>query len=241
MNYIISMSINEDETRKFFQNKLKRSGHILENKVESKLKTFFQIERQPPYFDKDEKKGRFGDMICSAFFPDENIIPNKEKMALGQLRLVIECKNLPDHGWIFFENEKKDDIIIPDMYNFIKTYREEDITGKCIPHGLVTDLFYTSSYYETFLDSGTKSSSKSNSKESNLYEAILTSIKSTRHQIDKTEELRKSMFRYYNKLDKILFVTLYQPLIIFTGHMYGTKNDEDLQSIKYVQLKKSYE
>jgi hypothetical protein len=40
MNYIISMSINEDETRKFFQNKLKRSGHILENKVESKLKTF---------------------------------------------------------------------------------------------------------------------------------------------------------------------------------------------------------
>jgi hypothetical protein len=180
-------------------------------------------------------------MICSAFFPDENIIPNKEKMALGQLRLVIECKNLPDHGWIFFENEKKDDIIIPDMYNFIKTYREEDITGKCIPHGLVTDLFYTSSYYETFLDSGTKSSSKSNSKESNLYEAILTSIKSTRHQIDKTEELRKSMFRYYNKLDKILFVTLYQPLIIFTGHMYGTKNDEDLQSIKYVQLKKSYE
>jgi hypothetical protein len=50
------MNINEDEIRKLFQTKLKRSGHILENKVESKLKTFFQVERQPPYFDKDEKK-----------------------------------------------------------------------------------------------------------------------------------------------------------------------------------------
>lgn len=31
-------------------------------------------------------------------------------------------------------------------------------------------------------------------------------------------------------------------LIIFTGHMYGKfKNDENLQPIKYIQMKKRYE
>jgi hypothetical protein len=90
--------------------------------------------------------------------------------------------------------------------------------------------------------SNLKSKAKTNFKDSNLYQAILTTIKATRNQIDKAEQLRKSMYRIYNHADKIPFIIIYQPPIVFSGHMYiQLKNEDDIQPIKYVQIKKEYQ
>jgi hypothetical protein len=79
-------------------------------------------------------------------------------------------------------------------------------------------------------------------KEKNLFEAVMTVTKSTRHNIDETEKVRRSMYRYFNQLGKVVFVTVFQPLIVFTGRMYSTSEDEsNLKPIKYAQLKKRYE
>ena len=239
------MSINDDKIKEFFKTKLKESGHSLENDVETKLEKYFTVEREKPYLDKDEGKGRSFDILAYSFFPEVDKITNKKKMALGELFLVIECKNLPDNGWIFFKKNKQDDYLIPEIFTFIKTNRQEEIIDKCIPYDLVPNLCYASGYLEAVLDNkkqDQQSKAKTNFKDSNLYQAILTTIKATRTEIDKAEQLRKSMYRIYNQADKIPFIIIYQPLIVFTGHMYvQLKNEDDIQPIKYVQIKKEYQ
>ena len=46
-----------------------------------------------------------GLVSLSARIPDLKMFNQQEKHVVGQLRFVIECKNLPDHGWIFFSAE----------------------------------------------------------------------------------------------------------------------------------------
>jgi hypothetical protein len=90
--FIIILSIYDDKIKEFFKTKMKESGHSLKNGVETKLEKYFIMEREKP------GKGRSFDILAHSFFPEADKITNKKKMDLGELFLVIECKNLPDNG-----------------------------------------------------------------------------------------------------------------------------------------------
>ena len=124
--------MNEDEIRKFFEGKVKESGYSLESEVENKLKQTYNTQRDVPYLDKDEDKSRSIDFVASTFFPDDAEFKNKpEKMVLGHLNLVIECKSLPDNGWIFFPGTDKQ-ITIPETVSAL-TPSEPDLRLKFMP------------------------------------------------------------------------------------------------------------
>src|SRR5690348_4286229 len=98
-----------DEELKFFQAQVKRSGHYLENRVSNLLqKAGFSIEREVPYIDKDESKGRTVDLIARSEVPESYKPKDRKYYVVGQINLIIECKNLPDHGWVFFKGATPD-------------------------------------------------------------------------------------------------------------------------------------
>jgi len=147
---------NEKGILKFFQEKVKKSGHSLENRVEDLLhKDRFSIDREVPYIDKDESKGRNIDLIARAEIPESYQPKSKEKYIVGQINLIIECKNLPDHGWIFFKG-KDPDLVLPDKVT-IGNYMpieivEADPTRYYTPIKPIPNLFSASGYDEYILD-----------------------------------------------------------------------------------------
>jgi hypothetical protein len=38
---------------------------------------------------------------------------NRKYYVVGKINLIIECKNLPDHGWVFFKGATPE-FILPD-------------------------------------------------------------------------------------------------------------------------------
>jgi hypothetical protein len=105
-------NLNEKKILEFFEGQVKRSGHSLENRVENKLRQRnFTVQREAPFIDKDESKGRNIDLSAYAFIPDLDKFDQKEKHGVGQFIFVIECKNLPDHGWVFSESNDKESFL----------------------------------------------------------------------------------------------------------------------------------
>jgi hypothetical protein len=55
------------------------------------------------------------DLIARAEIPESYKPKDTEYYIVGQINLIIECKNLPDHGWVFFKGATPD-LVIPDSY-----------------------------------------------------------------------------------------------------------------------------
>lgn len=243
----MNMDNSEDEIKKYFEMKVKQSGYSLESEVENKLKPTYGIQRDVAYLDKDENKGRSIDFVASAFIPHLSDFKQREKIAVANLLLVIECKNLPDHGWIFFPGEDRG-FTIAERVSAMRP-SEPDPAMKFVPVDTFPDLYYASTYDEHALDTGRSNAPgniptrKSNNREDNLYSAIHAVTKATRDQIEQTEKLMKTLFRFYNNMSKVPAVTLFQPVIIFNGRMYSSevKNGQpSLQQIDYAQIQKNY-
>ena len=151
---------NEEEITKFYEKKLKESGYVLESKVEPKLKSLFTIEREVPYTDKDDSKGRAIDFVASAFIPYDTRPPKGKKKAVASLKLVIECKSLPDHAWIFFPGKDKQ-ITFTDEVSAMKDTGRDSPLFKIVPLLTFPNLFHAASYAEFHLHDKEKTDSHS--------------------------------------------------------------------------------
>jgi hypothetical protein len=233
----------EDSIRKFFERKLKESGYLLENKVEAKLQANFNVKRDVSYLDKDTSKERRNDFLAITFIPDDARPPKGKKKAVVSLNLVIECKSLSDHGWIFFPG-KNEKIVFLDNVCAMKLSENSDPLYKTIPLLSFPKLFHAASYAEYFLDnSKSQDQPRSNQRDSNLYESIHTVTKATRHRLDWTKKAMDAVYMRYNDLEIVPIVTVFQPLIIFYGRMYASeiiKDEIRLTNLKYAQIPKIY-
>jgi len=235
---------SESKIEQFFIEKLNQSGYLLENLVEAKLKPLFNIERDVSYIDKDQSIGRRNDFVGSALIPDGQRPPEGEKKAVVSLKLVIECKSLPDHGWIFFPG-KKEILSFVDTVSAMKQMDPKvDPSFKAIPVTSIEDLFYAGGYAEFFLDNKknkvrkdkSNHDSRSNKRDTNLYECIHTVTKATRHQIDSTDQLLNAIYLRYNNLQLIPVLIVFQALIVFKGRIYASEITGDEVKLKPIKL-----
>lgn len=248
------MKLQESDEEKllgFFREQLQKSGHSLENKVEDFLIGRFSVQREVPYIDKDEGKGRNIDLIAYAQIPFQTEFTQKQQYyVVGRLVLTIECKNLPNHGWIFFKT-KEPEIDFPDKITIADHIPPEiieyDPTRYYSPITPIPSLFNASGYDEYIYDVGTETKNqnlkKSNGQRRNLYDAVNKVTKVTRYQIETTRDVLFIKIHYIiGQTDKITAFAVFQPLIVFEGLMYGaTMNggSPKLESIKFAQIPRS--
>lgn len=132
----------------FFQKQATHSGHSLEIQVENTLQNNFELQREVPYLDKDESKGRFIDLVATRQIPPDEMFTSsiEDFRVVAQMNLIIECKNLQDHGWMFWETNKSElimvdnasmaDYIPPDLLN------DKHPSNKYIPYEPLEELFF---------------------------------------------------------------------------------------------------
>lgn len=194
---------NEEELLRFFQQQLERSGHSLENKVEDLLTDKFSVMREVPYIDKDKAVGRTIDLVAYAEIPSPHEFTQSQQYhVIGRLYLIIECKSLPDHGWIFFKT-KQQELVFPDKVTIAdgmpSEIIEHDPTRYYSPITPILDLFNASGYDEYIFDSGKRGGEKkgkSNEQTKNIYDAVNKVTKATRYQIDTTRDLLCNKIHY---------------------------------------------
>jgi len=242
------MASKEDKILEFFQNQIRQSGYKLQTKVQRKLiSSGYEVIREWPYLDKDELKGRSTDLFASAFIPDLSLFEVNTKPIIAQLQLTIECKSLPDHAWIFFEDVDNGfllhDIITLDSVSMMK------VSQDFVTMDLFPQLHHASSYDELISSDkrnegrSQQAGSRSNKKDKNLYEAICSVTKANRHAMDKFQKYKEFMVAYKNQAPRIVMFAIFQTLIVFEGHLYAAKLENDdikLNPIPYVKIPKNY-
>lgn len=227
---------SEDEIRKYFEKKLMSSGHTLENKTQKILIKSFEglVQREVPYVDIDSNKGRTIDFIATYNSLQERL--DSKSDLTGHLELIVECKKLPDHAWLF-EGDVFGGYSFPDFALSMET--SDKIRIPEIPY-LKHVLFQADSYFEDIMiNKEDKKKTKSNGKTNNIYTAIMQTIKATRYKkdsINQSYESRKNKF----KLPPEWYV--FQPLIVFEGRMYSASYDDEikLKPIEFASIRKNY-
>jgi len=249
---------NKDDLKKFFEVKVNQSGLVLEEKVASLLyKHFHQIRRNTHYLDKDELKDRDIDFV--SLIPCYVISPKKkEKPITVSFELIIECKRLPNHGWIF-SGEDKDRVSIFEKAFKTKTLHHvimpEHVSTESIPkdkhiqeiiHPLTAKLFTADGYFEGYYPYKIKENNQTKNKKEPrnfLREAILQVTKATRHRKDFQKQVFQKWIDNTKKGLSYISVTAFQPVIVFQGNMYKTIQNNDkftLESIKFARIEKEY-
>jgi hypothetical protein len=239
---------NKNEIKKFFEKKLSRSGHSLEILV-TKMLNQYNVQQEVPYLDKDTSIGRFTDLIATKQVPPIEIFGGKSvdgKRVVAQVILVIECKNLPDHGWIFWQG-KVPELVFVDNATLADNLSPDLFKGnpgyKYIPFTVIPELIPVSSYEEYILDTGTRKDSKSNQMTNNILDAIMKVTKATEYQIQEMRDvMSQNMVSFAGTLENFILYVVVQPVIVFEGYLYGAKTEEQysLQEIKFAQLPKRY-
>lgn len=236
----------ENKMQEFFLKKLKASGHIFENKVGKILQKDFEVRREVPYFDKDEKIVRSVDFEAKIHYPGSFKLKKTKEPALGVLNLIAECKDAKNYGWLFY----KDPSAQMTMQNFdyvnwlSHTKKKAGIDFPTLPITPIKDIMYASKHIEFFYkdDNATKGKVKDTKP---FIDSAYPISKATNHFLE--NELRA-----YNEIflkRKIKFYphnqtfTVFQPLIVFGGHLYEVKGEDSemkLNPIEMVQMKKTY-
>lgn len=229
---------SEDKIKEAFEKRINQSGHSLEDKVEKILrKIAWSYRRGAHYMDLDNNSDRQIDFLVS--IPNMVKFDEKKNSALRIFNLIIECKNLPDHAWIFSGSEH---ILLPPEYLFSGVSDKNKQSIEKIPY-LKNKNFIANGYTELFLNndkSSNKEEAKSNKKHDNLYEAIMQVTKASRYrQINCLDQFQKNQ----NTHKKFPYLHIFQSLIIFHGRMYKTNlvnNTIKLESIKFVCIEKEF-
>jgi hypothetical protein len=176
----------------------------LEVKAANELSRCFDVQNQPAFIDLDEGKSREGDMLAKETFPKitkENVSSDSrmvsDKRILAQLILVIECKNLPDHGWIFTQAK------IEQYFQYFTLIRTKDYLLKSLnPRRTLDEIVGTNNSFERFLKSkpqnGTvKPRNKTNEQTNNIYDLSLKVIKLSRYLINEDKNEAKALLQVY--------------------------------------------
>src|SRR5712691_6161594 len=129
------------ETNDNFERLFQRSGNTLELHTSNTLSKYFQIQDRPTFFDLDEGKSRDGDILAKETFP--SALGTNSKHMVGQLILTVECKSLPDHGWIFTQGK-----INQDFWYFSLIREGNDFQENLMPKQPLNELIGTSSFLE---------------------------------------------------------------------------------------------
>jgi hypothetical protein len=228
----------------FFQKSFRESGASLEVETANKLLQHFNVQNQPAFIDLDEGKSREGDILATETFPvaAKETFPSTsgtdpDKCMLAQLILTVECKSLPDHGWIFIEGN-----INQFIWHFSLIRGENNLLKNLRPTKPLRELTGTSNHLERILDNKkAERHLRSNGRTDNFYDSSIKTIKLTRDLINSDLSEAKAFHKYYNSKAEVIFFKIYQPLIVFNGHMYVKKVNEDtITPTKYLQFNKQY-
>jgi hypothetical protein len=174
------------------------------------------------------------DILAKETFP--STVGTNSKHMVGQLILTVECKSLPDHGWIFTQGK-----INQDFWYFSLIRDSNDFQENLMPKEPLNELIGTSSFLERITNTKPKDQLKTNNQTNNIHNASLKLIKLTRDLINEDERQAKILYRSYTRTNEIVFFKIYQPLIVFAGNLYVKKVDmAKISSTKYLQLKRQY-
>lgn len=226
------MSNNIDEN---FERSFLESRNSLEFYATNKLSPYFEVQNQPTFLDLDEEKSRDGDILAKETFPPTLGI-NSNKRMVAQLILTIECKSLPDHGWIFTESK-----MIQRFCFFSIIRSKNDIEENLRPKNPLYNLIGTSSFLESIADMKSADKPKTNKQTNNIHDSSLKLIKLTRHLIDEDRKQAKILYRDFNNANEIVFFKIYQPLIVLNGNLYvKTIDSEKIIRANYLQFGRKY-
>lgn len=229
----------EEAIKAFLVNKIKMSGYSLQNDVENKLEPFFTVNQEEPYLDKDKGEGRTFDLHAFKFIPDLKKLDQNKKHVIGQVQLIIECKNLSGHAWLFFKQNNYS-FNFPEFVTIAEAFKPDPFK-QFINITPFQDLFDAHSYDEHVFDE-----KRTNNKINNLFEAIMTVTKATRYEIDSTLKTMTQLLSLYqsdNTLKRMVAFYIFQPVIVFRGKMFGVSQVKDepvLEPISFAQIPKQY-
>lgn len=81
---------------------------------------------------------------------------------------------------------------------------------------------------------------RSNGRTDNFYDSSIKTIKLTRGLINSDLSEARTFYKYYSKAD-VVFFKIYQPLIVFSGHLYVKRlNADAITPIRHLQFSKQY-
>ena len=100
-------------------------------------------------------------------------------------------------------------------------------------------LFHASSFDEQVFNKNA-----SNNKVDNIFEAVMITTKAARYEMEVHESMISRLIPHFvDDLSRIVGFTIFQPLIVFQGKMYGVTQKDDepqLEPIKFAQIPKRY-
>jgi len=249
--------INKDELKDHFEKRFNQSGFTLEDKVEKILyNEFYGYRRNAIYIDKDENKDRTIDFMVAT--PCYWIPMKKSEHLTINLDLIIECKKLPHHAWIFSGKESRTLpleylILGPKNKKLEEFIPAENVKLKEVIPSINTKLFTANNWIEKFYKDEKKRHKgitiQTNQKENNLKDAIMKITKATRYRMDFRKKENEELFNkkkgsWFNKKKTGWYgMYIFQPLIIFEGEMYCTSEQNgksELTPIKFAKIEKEY-
>lgn len=239
---MISKKMNEDKIREYFEKKVIDSGHTFEGSINKRLnKLGLRVKNEEFYYDEDEKKGRNIDFLAIDNVPSIKEITKKSHEEIevsGQIRFFIECKSLPNHGWIFFGNEEHESDFVYNSEFSSESVRETIFD--LLPDIPEPKIYFASTYSEYIHSDGKKKNKYT--KDNNLYESTIHLIKAMSSSINENKKLKKYFATKENKW--ALGVIFFQPVVVFNGHMYRSthnKNDDvHLTPIDIAKIRRQY-
>ena len=228
----------------FIKSELKKKGYPLENYVQALLVgKDWHVQPNAYFWDKDTNKGR--ELDIKAIY--ERFKSNSWSSFI--LNLFIQCRRLPGNAWIFFSVPKGSVLYAPisryglakflqSQKMFVRTPAIFDYKGTHFDRSEVL----ATNYCEIITDK-----KKSNKRDDNIWECVVTLIKATSQALEEAqadskqylEEDLGSFQEYIGDSGPYELISVLYPLIVFEGKIYAAKFFEEgitLQRRDYVQL-----
>lgn len=239
LNISTNKRIHKSETD-FLKELIRKSGFPLEIEISSFLNSAktslklkdpkdMKVSTSAYYLDKDEKKGRQLD-IKAQILIEPSATNNRKSITdvMIFLNLLIQCKSIPGNAWVFFRSPQKiapicDSTSVLDALEWVP---REHMSFTFLPNLHFKSVLTTTSYHEFILDKN-----KSNKRDANLFEAIISLAKATSYEKERDIQDFKYVVESFSNILKYPpnYIFLYYPIIVFDGKMYlveKIKNEE---------------
>jgi len=232
----------------FIKNELEKKGYPLENYVQSLLVSKdWHMQPNAYFLDKDTDKGR--ELDIKATYLDFK----SSSWSDFVLSLLIQCRRLPGNAWIFFSIPNRSPIYpriskccLANLLEFSNLFWNLELIFKQKETHFDKSEVLATNYCEIITDK-----EKSNRRDDNIWECVITLIKATSQDLEQAradfkqyleEEYKGSFDEFVKEPSEIIFI--FYPLIVFEGKMYEAKFSEDditLQKREHVQLFVDYQ
>lgn len=195
-----------------------KSGFPLEIKVASTIPKALAelgmnvqliVSTSPYYLDKDEGKARELDSKIESMILSENNRPSV------YLNLLIQCKNIPGNTWVFYKSPQP-------LFYFPKSTGVLDTLNWPVRwHAdyTMTDLHMKNVPMTTVYSEFVTDKKRSNDKNNNLFEAIISLVKATAFDVEgDNAHFKKSVDT--ESFEHLSHVNIYYALVVFNGEMF---------------------